>query len=711
MACFPRILKKKDGFYPQSQMNFLNETLAKDVKSEKYTRHEEPSLVYENGTTTTTTTLQKETNDVDDDNKLSSNAIRDSGVQIEDTFEAKDIAVDASSRAAGGVMFARPKLSNKKPINIEVFQKDESTRNLIRTAIERNDFLNNYMDKDRKEMVIDAMQAATYDQGSYIIRQNEEGSEIFVSEEGYYDVIKSGSIIGTIGPGTVFGELAILYSAKRFASIKTATRAKVWKIDRLKFRNIMLVSGYKEKEEYLQFLKSSPILKDLSQDVLVKLVDLLKRRFYPGNTCIVREGEVGNEFFIIRGGTVTIKKFQEDGTEKVVAHRKRGDYFGEHAILNADVRQASVYADPPVTECLKLDRETVISYLGTIPQLREKPDIAPTQRFSIARHSVFNQKYGAIQLSDLRRIATLGCGAFGRVDLVQHKTDERTFALKILRKIDVIKQDQIEHVYSEKQVMMMCRGSPFIVELYKTFRNDKYVYFLIEACLGGDVWTIMSKRKYFDEKTARFISGCVVEAFEYLHSRNIIYRDLKPENLMLTTDGYCKLVDFGFAKRVLECHKTNTFAGTPEYVAPEIILDRGHDKSVDYWALGILIFELLVGKSPFRGQNQIKIYQQILGGIDVIQMPSRIPKTAQGLIKQLCKQMPAERLGYQRKGILDIKRHGWFDGFDWKRLKAKTLPSPIQRPINSNMDLQYFEPCSADNDEPPDENSGWDVDF
>ncbi|XP_055904580.1 cGMP-dependent protein kinase 1 [Eupeodes corollae] len=710
MACFPRILKKKDGFYPRSQMNFLNETStsSRSDNPEKYTRREEPSLVYENGNRMT-----KESGFLDDNDKLATTMIRDSGVQIEDTFEeAKENAVDASSRAAGGVMFSRPKLSNKKPISIEVFRKNESARNLIRTAIEKNDFLNNYMDKDRKEMVIDAMQPASYDEGSYIIRENEEGSEIFVSEEGYYDVIKSGNIIGTIGPGTVFGELAILYSAKRFASIKTVTRAKVWKIDRLKFRNIMLVSGYKEKEEYLQFLKSSPILKDLSQDVLCKLVDILKRRFYPGNTCIVREGEVGNEFFIIRGGTVTIKKIQADGTEKIVAHRKRGDYFGEHAILNADVRQASVYADPPVTECLKLDRETVISYLGTIPQLRETLDKTPAQeRFSSGRRSEFERTYAGIELSDLRKIATLGAGAFGRVDLVQHRSDGRTFALKILRKVDVIKQDQVEHVYSEKQVMMMCRGSPFIVELYKTFRNDKYVYFLIEACLGGDVWTIMSKRKYFDERTARFIAGCVVEAFEYLHSRNIIYRDLKPENLMLTTDGYCKLVDFGFAKRILECHKTNTFAGTPEYVAPEIILDRGHDKSVDYWALGILIFELLVGKSPFRGQNQIKIYQQILGGIDVIQMPSKIPKTAQGLIKQLCKQMPAERLGYQRKGILDIKRHGWFDGFDWKRLKAKTLPSPIQRPISSNMDLQYFEPCGAENDEPPDENSGWDVDF
>lgn len=249
--------------------------------------------------------------------------------------------------------------------------------------------------------------------------------------------------------------------------------------------------------------------------------------------------------------------------------------------------------------------------------------------------------------------------------------------------------------------------------------------------MGGDVWTVMSKRQYFEDKTAKFIAGCVVEAFDFLHAHHFIYRDLKPENLMLTSDGYCKLVscllisswiacyrnstpqvDFGFAKYVRPNEKTNTFAGTPEYVAPEIILDRGHDRAVDYWALGILIYELLVGKTPFRGVNQIKIYQNILSGIDVIHMPSRIPKPAQHLIRHLCKQLPAERLGYQRKGIADIKRHSWFDSLDWTKLKQKQLQSPIKRNLKSLTDVQYFMHLGGESDyEPPEELSGWDKDF
>lgn len=199
----------------------------------------------------------------------------------------------------------------------------------------------------------------------------------------------------------------------------------------------------------------------------------------------------------------------------------------------------------------------------------------------------------------------------------------------------------------------------------------------MEACLGGDVWTILQKNKHFDERTARFMAGCVVEAFEYLHSRNMIYRDLKPENLMLDEQGYIKLVrlfdclqflkishsqltsqvDFGFAKRIGANQKTWTFAGTPEYVSPEIILNKGHDRAVDYWALGVFIHELLVGKPPFRGKNHMKTYNAILRGIDIIELPSRIPKKAQVLIKRLCRQIPAERLGYGKNGIADIKNH------------------------------------------------------
>eukprot|EP00099_Drosophila_melanogaster_P018302 NP_609349.1 uncharacterized protein Dmel_CG4839, isoform A [Drosophila melanogaster] len=630
----------------------------------------------------------------------------------EESHKSSDSSTPKTHRVEGGLIYVRPNFPIQSDIEIESIAKDEGTRNLIRTAIERNDFLNNLMDKERKEMVINAMAPASYRKHSLIIREHEEGSEIYVSAEGQYDVIRGGQLVASFGPATVFGELAILYNAPRQASIEAATDARVWKIARETFRAIMQISGSREREENLQFLRSAPFLQEFDQSLLLKVVDLLQRKFYETDSCIVREGELGNEFYIIRCGTVTIKKLDEQQQEQIVANRKRGDYFGEQALLNADVRQASVYADAPGTEVLMLDREAFISYLGTIKQLREKPSSQrnDTSGRSSTKSLEFDNEYSQVAISELKKIATLGCGAFGRVDLVAY--NQQALALKIIKKIEVVKQDQIEHVYNEKNVMIKCRQSPFIVQLYRTYRNDKYVYFLMEACMGGDVWTVMSKRQYFDEKTAKFIAGCVVEAFDYLHSHHFIYRDLKPENLMLGTDGYCKLVDFGFAKFVRQNEKTNTFAGTPEYVAPEIILDRGHDRAVDYWALGILVYELLVGKTPFRGVNQIKIYQQILSGIDVIHMPSRIPKSAQHLVRHLCKQLPAERLGYQRKGIADIKRHSWFESLDWQRLKLKQLPSPIKRPLKSWTDLQYFGPSGVENDyEPPEELSGWDKDF
>ncbi|XP_055382007.1 cGMP-dependent protein kinase 1 [Condylostylus longicornis] len=605
-----------------------------------------------------------------------------------------------------GLIFHR-RSDNKEAIDIPIFEKDKEIRTLITKAIEKNDFLNNYMDKERKKRVIDAMEPEFYDKGEFIIKENEEGSEIYVSEMGEFEVIKNNKILTTLGPGIVFGELAILYNAKRFASIRAKTKAKVWKIDRTKFRTIMLISGSEERKENLKFLKSAPFLEELSDEVLLRVCELLKRKFFPTDTRIIRQGDKGDLFFIIRGGSVTIKKTDENGQERIVDRRKREQYFGEQALLNCDQRLASVYADPPGTECLILDREAFINYLGTIAELKKKPkdrDIQPDIKIP-------SSQFDFIKLKDLKKVTCLGAGAFGVVDLVTYN-EKFSFALKVIKKIDVIKQGQIDHIYNEKLVMSICRNSPFIIELYNTFRDTKYVYFLMEACLGGDVWTIMYQRKFFDEKTARFISGCVVEAFDFLHTRNIIYRDLKPENLMVTPDGYCKLVDFGFAKRLVTSSKTNTFAGTPEYVAPEIILDRGHDRAVDYWALGILIYELLAGRTPFRGTNQMKIYQQILTGIDAVKMSAKITKHAQNLIKSLCKQTPAERLGYQRRGILDIKKHSWYDGFDWNKLRNRQMSSPIKRPINSYIDTQYF-PTKFENDgsDPPVEMSGWDDEF
>jgi cGMP-dependent protein kinase len=312
--------------------------------------------------------------------------------------------------------------------------------------------------------------------------------------------------------------------------------------------------------------------------------------------------------------------------------------------INHSVTQSNY----PISVCRAFNE-----FLGGLQTLREikLTDELPATFLNNKRRTEFDH----IQLHELKYVGTLGVGGFGRVELVQYR-GKQTFALKYLKKIEMVRQQQQEHAYSEKDVMLSC-NSHFIVRLYKTYRDRKYLYFLMEACLGGDVWTVLQKHKYFDEKIGKFMTACVIEAFDFLHRRNMIYRDLKPENLMLDDKGYVKLVDFGFAKRVGPNQKTYTFAGTPEYVAPEIILNKGHDKAVDYWALGVFIHELLVGKPPFRGKNHMKTYNAILRGIDIIELPLRIGKKAQVLIKRLCRQSPAERLGNQKNGIEDIKRH------------------------------------------------------
>ncbi|KAF1376155.1 hypothetical protein PFLUV_G00227790 [Perca fluviatilis] len=234
---------------------------------------------------------------------------------------------------------------------------------------------------------------------------------------------------------------------------------------------------------------------------------------------------------------------------------------------------------------------------------------------------------------------------------------------------------------------------------------------LLEVCLGGELWTVLRDMSYFDEPTTRFCTGCVLEGFDYLHTMGIVYRDLKPENLLLDAKGYVKMADFGFAKNIGLGKKTWTFCGTPEYVAPEVIMNKGHDFGADCWSLGILIFELLTGNPPFAGSDPIKIYTMVLHGIEKVDFPKRIGKRPDDLIRRLCKLNPVERLGNKKNGIIDIKKHKWFQGFNWEGLRRHKLLSPLRRELKGPMDHSYFDMFPPDTEEPPDELSGWDKDF
>ncbi|XP_065356664.1 cGMP-dependent protein kinase, isozyme 2 forms cD5/T2 isoform X2 [Calliphora vicina] len=536
---------------------------------------------------------------------------------------------------------------------------------------------------------------------------NNEDNEL--SDEGRVEVSREGKYLSTLSGAKVLGELAILYNCQRTATITAISECKLWAIERQCFQTIMMRTGLIRQAEYTDFLKSVPIFKNLQEDTLIKISDILEETHYQEGDYIVRQGARGDTFFIISKGQVRVTiKLPNTQEEKFIRTLTKGDFFGEKALQGDDLRTANIICDSPdgVT-CLVIDRETFNQLISNLDEIKHRYDDEGT----LERRKI-NEEFREVNLTDLRVIATLGVGGFGRVELVQINGDgNRSFALKQMKKAQIVETRQQQHIMSEKEIMGEA-NCQFIVKLFKTFKDKKYLYMLMESCLGGELWTILRDKGNFDDSTTRFYTACVVEAFDYLHSRNIIYRDLKPENLLLDEKGYVKLVDFGFAKKLQSGRKTWTFCGTPEYVAPEVILNRGHDISADYWSLGVLMFELLTGTPPFTGSDPMRTYNIILKGIDAIEFPRNITSNARNLIKKLCRDNPAERLGYQRGGISEIQKHKWFDGFYWWGLQNRTLEPPIKPTVKSVTDTTNFDDYPPDPEgPPPDDITGWDKDF
>ncbi|CAF1026557.1 unnamed protein product [Adineta ricciae] len=296
-------------------------------------------------------------------------------------------------------------------------------------------------------------------------------------------------------------------------------------------------------------------------------------------------------------------------------------------------------------------------------------------------------------LEDFELIRTIGTGSFGRVVLVKHRKESivETIALKVLDRQVVFKMKQVDHTLAEKKILQAL-SCPFIVKLLYTFKDNSYLYLGLEYAPGGEMFTHLRTSGRYTEEMTRFCAAQIVLAFEYLHHLGVIYRDLKPENLLFASDGYLKMTDFGFAKRVKD--RTWTLCGTPEYLAPEIILSRGYNKGVDYWALGVLMYEMSAGYPPFFADQPIQIYEKIVSGR--VRFPNHFSVDLKDLLKNLLQVDLTRRFGNLKAGVKDIKEHRWFKDMDFIAMYEKQLPAPfVPRTDKENYEMYDEQPLTV----------------
>ncbi|EAS03842.2 CAMP-dependent kinase catalytic subunit (macronuclear) [Tetrahymena thermophila SB210] len=280
-----------------------------------------------------------------------------------------------------------------------------------------------------------------------------------------------------------------------------------------------------------------------------------------------------------------------------------------------------------------------------------------------------------VKLTEFDVMNTLGTGSFGRVRLAKQKSTGEYVALKMLKKAEILRLKQVDHIISENTILSNI-NHPFLIKMIGFTQDDRFLYFVLEYVAGGELFTYLRNKGKLDNPEALFYAAQVVSMFEYLHNKNIVYRDLKPENILIGSDGYLKLTDFGFAKYCDS--RTYTLCGTPEYLAPEILLNKGHGKPVDWWCLGILIYEMLAGIDPFNDEDPMAIYQKILKG--KVKFPRNFDKNAKSLVKHLLVADLTKRYGNLKGGVNDIKTHRWFADMDWDALFHKKIP-PTYKPV------------------------------
>jgi cGMP-dependent protein kinase len=517
--------------------------------------------------------------------------------------------------------------------------------NSIRMALERSAYLGR-LSREQMEAVISTAEVKHLSLGATL------------QADGRLYVILKGTVEGplTFKKFDVIGESEMFddhlseaeFTATSEVDLATLTKTQIESAIDGDFRTVTMYN------DALSAMNRISLLRNLSLSKKKDIIPLISVREFAADTFVFREGDPAESLYIVKSGMATASC-----RGRTIRYVNENSIFGERGLLEGLPRSSDVKALTPLV-CWVLDQSSFSSLVdeAVLERLREQMKLQDS----------------SIELSDLVPVRLLGKGMFGVVVLADYRGV--SYAVKGISRFKVMKYDIYDCIQQERELLLQIEH-PFIMKLVKTFKDKDWIYFLTEFVNGADMFDVIRDIGVLTESAAQFYCSCLVSALRYLHERCIIYRDLKPENIIIDAQGYPKLIDFGTAKQING--RTFTLVGTPHYMAPEVITNQGYGIGVDYWALGVVLYELLCGAVPFGEEHAdpYDIYQRVLEG--KLNFSQSVHPVVRALITQLLSKNPAVRLGEH------LPRHPWFSSIVWvsttqhqledRKLSAPYLPN------------------------------------
>lgn len=598
------------------------------------------------------------------------------------------------------------------------------TESQKKQLLERIDFLQS-VTPEKIQKLASIMTPEKFKKGDTVTRKDDFGRKFYLVEEGELECRDGKTENRTIGPGGYYGEGAVLGSGNfPKANVVAKTSGRAFSIDKAQYQktvgsstSLIPIEGRTIHAVLVLQRKSGKLLTDIE---ILMLSRRVKDQFYAAGETILHQGvESEAAIFFVRQGAV----LSEQGRIALIS--SEGSHFGEDLFeaakeckrITAISHVKAVAKDDCVCGILSIrDYYEVFGDEYEAPTRESKsksPKDSKTKEDKGKNKSkqstveekdssddrVTRRKSLVLKYDDLERRVCLGEGNFGQVWLCVHKTMEspNPYVLKIQSKYHLISEGEAEACIREKNVLAAVEH-PFIVNLVSTFQDDAFVFMLLEFVQGGELFSLMrdpksGKRIRLSEERARFYALGVADALAYLHDKQIVYRDLKPENVLIDAQGYPKLIDFGFAKRVID--KTYTLCGTPAYLPPEVVSNQGHSYGADHWQLGILIFEMLSCESPFfyEGIEQMELFRSIVD--DYCPNLTDVSSSANDLVKHLLEKDPTDRIGTLARGERDILHHSWFSSLSLIHLRKRELEAPWKPNVKDPFDTSNFDDWSS----------------